>query len=209
MQELPLKHAKVAAFGMTRRRGCSPQDDVVSRRCSTRRRPVVTIVGKTWDLHVFEVLRVDEAENLAMIHDSVSYIRSQGREVLYDAEHFFDGYFHNPEFALKTVRAAEQAGAKMIVLCDTNGGRLPDDIAAAVKAARQVAGGAGRHPLPHDCDVAVANSLIAVARGRSRCRERSTASANAAATSTWSASSPTWRSSGRIAKSCFPAAWNG
>src|SRR5262245_25776315 len=136
--DLPLAHAKVAAFGMTRRRGCAAEDDTGMQALIRSKAPVVTIVGKTWDLHVFEVLRVDEAENLAMIRDSVAYIRSQGREVIYDAEHFFDGYFHNPEFALRMVRAAEAAGARMIVLCDTNGGRLPEDIARGVDAAREV-----------------------------------------------------------------------
>src|SRR5215471_5204885 len=138
--EMPLKHAKIAAFGMTRRRGCAPPDDTGMQALRDSKAPVVTIVGKTWDLHVFEVLRVDEAENLAMIGDSVGYLHSLGREVIYDAEHFFDGYFHNPEFALKTIRAAEAAGARMIVLCDTNGGRLPEDVARAVQAARAALG---------------------------------------------------------------------
>jgi 2-isopropylmalate synthase len=163
--EMPLKHARIAAFGMTRRRGCAPQDDVGMQALRDSQAPVITIVGKTWDLHVVEILRVDEAENLAMIADSVGYMRSLGREVIYDAEHFFDGWFHNPEFALKTIRAAQEAGARMIVLCDTNGGRLPEEIAAAVAAAR------GALDIPvgihchNDCDVAIANSLTAVAHG--------------------------------------------
>lgn len=165
VSDMPLKHARVAAFGMTRRRGCAPEDDTGMQALRDSKAPVVTIVGKTWDLHVFEVLRVDEAENLAMIGDSVGYLHSLGREVIYDAEHFFDGYFHNPEFALQTIRAAEAAGARMIVLCDTNGGRLPEDIARGVAAAREnlkVPVGIHCH---NDCDVAIANSLIAVAHG--------------------------------------------
>ena len=163
--QMPLKHAKIAAFGMTRRRACAPQDDVGMQALRDSKAPVVTIVGKTWDLHVVEVLRIDEAENLAMIGDSVGYISSLGREVIYDAEHFFDGYFHNPEFALKTIRAAEAAGARMIVLCDTNGGRLPEDIVRGVLAAREVLKiPVGIH-CHNDCDVATANSLAAVANG--------------------------------------------
>ena len=163
--DMPLKHARIAAFGMTRRRGCAAQDDIGMQALRNSQAPVITIVGKTWDLHVIEILRVDEAENLAMIADSVGYIGSLGREVIYDAEHFFDGYFHNPEFALQTIRAAQAAGARMIVLCDTNGGRLPEDIAVAVTAAR------GALDIPvgihchNDCDVAIANSLTAVAHG--------------------------------------------
>jgi 2-isopropylmalate synthase len=162
---MPLKHARICAFGMTRRRGCAAADDTGMQALRDSQAPVVTIVGKTWDLHVFEVLRVDETENLAMIGDSVAYIRSLGRDVIYDAEHFFDGYFHNPEFALKTIRAAQDAGARMIVLCDTNGGRLPEDIAravAAAKAALTVPVGIHCH---NDCGVAVANSLAAVSQG--------------------------------------------
>jgi 2-isopropylmalate synthase len=163
--EMPLQHAKIAAFGMTRRRGCSAADDTGMQALAASKAPVITIVGKTWDLHVLEVLRVDEGENLSMIVDSVAYMKSLGREVIYDAEHFFDGYFHNPEFALKTIRAAEDAGARMIVLCDTNGGRLPDEVAAAVKAARAALGiPVGIH-CHNDCDVAVANSLSAVDGG--------------------------------------------
>jgi 2-isopropylmalate synthase len=127
--------------------------------------PVVTIVGKTWDLHVFEVLRVDEAENLAMIADSVGYVRSQGRRVFYDAEHYFDGYFANPEFALKTIRAAADAGAEMVILCDTNGGRMPEEVARAVRAAREALSVPVGIHCHNDCELAVANSLAAVAEG--------------------------------------------
>jgi 2-isopropylmalate synthase len=163
--EMPLKHARICAFGMTHRRGCAAADDTGMQALRDSKAPVVTIVGKTWDLHVFEVLRVDEAENLAMISDSVAYIRSLGREVIYDAEHFFDGYFHNPEFALKTIRTAQDAGARMIVLCDTNGGRLPEDISRAVAAAKSVLTVPVGIHCHNDCGVAVANSLVAVSHG--------------------------------------------
>ena len=132
VRDLPLKQAKICAFGMTRRKGCAPEDDIGMCALRDAGAPIVTIVGKTWDLHVFEVLHIDEAENLAMIRDSVGYLHAEGREIFYDAEHFFDGFRANPEFALKTVLAAQDAGASTIILCDTNGGRLPEDIAAEI-----------------------------------------------------------------------------
>jgi len=163
--EMPLRHAKVTAFGMTRRRGVSAAEDTGMQALAESKAKVITIVGKTWDLHVHEVLRVDEAENLAMIRDSIAYMKSLGREVIYDAEHFFDGLRNNREFALATIRAAQEAGADMVVLCDTNGGNLPEGIRAGVRAAREVL----QIPLGihchNDCDVAVANSLAAVDEG--------------------------------------------
>src|SRR5712691_2759051 len=165
VRELDLKQAIVTAFGMTRRRGAAPEDDIGMLALRDSQAKICVIVGKTWDLHVFEVLRVDEAENLAMIRDSVGFLHAQGRRVFYDAEHFFDGFRANPDFALKTIQAAEDAGAEIVVLCDTNGGRLPDEIGAAVTAARQtlkIPVGIHCH---NDCDLAVANSLIAVDAG--------------------------------------------
>ena len=163
--ELDLKHAKVAAFGMTRRRGISAEDDVGMQALRDSQAPVCTVVGKTWDLHVTEVLRVDAEENLAMISDSVAFLNSEGLKVIYDAEHFFDGYRNNPEYALTTIQAAQDAGAQIIVLCDTNGGRLPEEIAEFVEAARQaltIPVGIHCH---NDSDVAIANSMAAVDRG--------------------------------------------
>ncbi len=165
VRDLNITHATVAAFGMTRRRGCAPEDDIGMKALVASQAKTITIVGKTWDLHVHEVLQVDEAENLAMIKDSVGWLASQGRELLYDAEHFFDGYFANPEFALKTIVAAQDAGARMVILCDTNGGRLPEHVAEAVAAARRalkIPVGIHCH---NDCDLAVANSLAAVDAG--------------------------------------------
>lgn len=163
--EMDLKHAKVCAFGMTRRRGVSAEEDIGMVALRDSRAPVCTVVGKTWDLHVTEVLRVDEAENLAMIRDSVGFLKACGREVIYDAEHFFDGFQANPEYALKTLKAAEEAGADIAVLCDTNGGSLPARIAEFVEAAQAALSiPVGIH-CHNDCDVAVANSLAAVDHG--------------------------------------------
>ena len=163
--EMELKHARVAAFGMTRRRGVSAEDDIGMQALRDSKAPVCTVVGKTWDLHVTEVLRVDEAENVAMIRDSVAFLHGEGRELIYDAEHFFDGYFANPDFALRTIKAAEEAGASIVVLCDTNGGRLPEHILEGVRAAREALSipvGIHTH---NDSGVAEANSLAAVDEG--------------------------------------------
>src|SRR5499433_2166100 len=115
VRKLPLRHARVAAFGMTRRKGVAPAEDTCLKALLDAQSPVITIVGKTWDLHVRQVLGTTLDENLRMIADSVAYCRSQGREVIYDAEHFFDGYKANPEYALQTLRAAEGAGASVVV----------------------------------------------------------------------------------------------
>jgi 2-isopropylmalate synthase len=163
--DLPLKHAKVAAFGMTRRKGIAAEEDLGMLALRDARTEVVTLVGKSWDLHVREILGVSAEENLAMIRDSVAYLRAEGRRVIYDAEHFFDGFARNPDFALQTVQAAQEGGAEIVVLCDTNGGSLPERIASGVDAAR------GTLSIPvgihchNDCDVATANSLIAVRHG--------------------------------------------
>jgi 2-isopropylmalate synthase len=165
VRKLPLKHAKVAAFGMTRRKGANAADDTCLKALLDAETPLVTIVGKTWDLHVTEVLNTTPDENLAMIRDSVAYCRAAGREVFYDAEHFFDGFKANPEYALATLRAAESAGATVLILCDTNGGSLPEQIAAGVAAAKStVKCQIGIH-CHNDCDLAVANTLTAVAGG--------------------------------------------
>src|SRR6516165_8958393 len=165
VRKIPLRHARIAAFGMTRRKGVSPAEDTCLKALLDAETPIVTIVGKTWDLHVREVLGTNLEENLRMIGDSVAHCRQAGRDVFYDAEHFFDGFRQNREYALQTLRAAEEAGAGVIILCDTNGGTLPEEIVAAVQAARQ----ALKAPLGihchNDCDVAVANTLAAVAHG--------------------------------------------
>src|SRR2546423_1289248 len=137
VRQLPLRHARVAAFGMTRRKGTRPEEDTCLKALLDSGAALITIVGKTWDLHVQDVLGTTAEENLRMIADSVAYCKAAGREVFYDAEHFFDGYRHNPEYALQTLRAAQDAGASVVILCDTNGGTLPDKIAERVEAVRR------------------------------------------------------------------------
>jgi len=165
VQELDLKHVKVCAFGMTRRRGVKPGDDPGVRSLVEANTSHITLVGKTSAFHVTEVLRVSLEENLAMITETVRYLREAGREVIYDAEHFFDGWKLDPEYALKTVKAAAEAGASTIVMCDTNGGTMPEEIAAITReavAALPIPVGIHCH---NDCELAVANSLAAVDAG--------------------------------------------
>src|SRR3954471_3902994 len=166
--KLPLKQAKICAFGMTRRRGMKAADDSGIQALVAAETPVVTIVGKTWDFHVTEVLRVSLQENLDMIAETVGYLAGQGREVFYDAEHFFDGYKANPEYAAQTILAAAKAGAKLVILCDTNGGSLPEAVAewtrAAAKALEPAKVAVGIHT-HNDGELAVANSLAAVDAG--------------------------------------------
>jgi 2-isopropylmalate synthase len=165
VNRLQLRHAKVVAFGMTRRKDSRVAEDAGMQALLAAETPIVTIVGKTWDLHVREVLRVTPEENLQMIAESVAFLKSAGREVFYDAEHFFDGFQCNPEYALATLRAAEEAGASVVILCDTNGGTLPDRIQESVeKVRRQLKTPLGIH-CHNDSDVAVANTLAAVDAG--------------------------------------------
>lgn len=162
------KHALIAAFSMTRRKGVAVENDELMRQVLEAGTPVATIVGKSWLLHVREVLRVKPAENLAMIGDTVRYLKDHGKRVIYDAEHAFDGYKDNPEYALATWRAAEKAGAESVVLCDTNGGCLPEDIESIVEAARgklRVRLGIHTH---NDCGLGVANALAGIEAG---CRQ--------------------------------------
>jgi 2-isopropylmalate synthase len=165
VHELPLTHAKVCSFGMTRRKNAPAETDTCLKALLDAKTPVVTIVGKTWDFHVTDVLGTTLDENLKMIADSVAYCKSQGREVFYDAEHFFDGFRANPDYALKTLTAAADAGASCTILCDTNGGTMPERIAEVVQAVkRELACEVGIH-CHNDCELAVANSLAAVRAG--------------------------------------------
>jgi 2-isopropylmalate synthase len=165
VRDLELKTARVAAFGMTRRRDIAAESDVGLKALIDAGTPVVTIVGKSWDLHVRDVLGVSLEENLRMIGDSIAFCASHGREIIYDAEHFFDGLKHNPEYALESIRAAEAAGAAWIVLCDTNGGAMPEEVAAAVaRVVRELKIPIGIHT-HNDGDLAVANALAAVRHG--------------------------------------------
>jgi 2-isopropylmalate synthase len=165
IRELPLRHAKVVAFGMTRRKNTAPETDTCLKALLDAGTPIVTIVGKTWDFHVTDVLGTTLDENLRMIADSVGYCKAQGREVFYDAEHFFDGFRANPEYALKTLRAAAGAGASVVILCDTNGGTMPERVAEVVQQVRrELTCEIGIH-CHNDCDLAVANTLAAVRVG--------------------------------------------
>ncbi len=163
---LGLSHAKLAAFGSTRRKGVRPADDANVQALLGAETPVVTLVGKSWELHVVDVLETTAAENLAMIEDSVAYCRAQGKEVIYDAEHFFDGYKANPAYALATLAAAARGGAACVVLCDTNGGSLPWEVEeATARIITQLSGVAVGIHTHDDGGCGVANSLAAVRAG--------------------------------------------
>lgn len=164
-RDLNLQHAKLCAFGMTRRKGMKPHSDPGMQALLQTEAPVMTIVGKTSEFHVAEVLRVSQEENLAMIFETVQYLSEHGREVIYDAEHFFDGWKSNPEYALKTIQTAAQAGASMVVLCDTNGGSMPDEIRElTTQALENLSVPVGIH-CHNDSDLATANSLAGVEAG--------------------------------------------
>ena len=161
----PWRHAKLSAFGMTRRGGVKVGDDAQVRQLLEAETPVVTIVGKTWPLHVTEVFAVTLEENLAMIRDTVAYLREHGRRVFYDAEHFFDSWKEDPDYSRATIRAAAEGGAEIVVLCDTNGGSLPEFIAATTKAALAAVGCPVGIHTHNDCGLGVANALAAVDAG--------------------------------------------
>jgi len=165
VRALNLKNAKVSAFGMTRRRGVKAEEDPGMQALLSAETPVVTIVGKTSPYQVEKVLAVSLDENLKMIADSVRLMRAAGRQVVYDAEHFFDAYRANPEYALRTLLAAQEAGAAVLCLCDTNGGSLPELVAEATAAVkRQTAARVGIHT-HNDSAVAVGNALAAIRAG--------------------------------------------
>src|SRR5437867_3628922 len=163
--ELSLRHAKVAAFGSTRHPKNQVEADPNIQALVEAKTPVVTIFGKSWDLHVKVALGISLDENLLLIRDSVAYLKSLGREVIYDAEHFFDGFRADPEYARATLKEAEEAGADAIVLCDTNGGTLTEDIRdrfLAVAPHLKTTLGIHTH---NDSDMAVANAIIAIQHG--------------------------------------------
>ncbi|MES2475593.1 MAG: citramalate synthase [Verrucomicrobiota bacterium] len=165
-KSLDLKHAKLAAFGSTRRANIAVEEDPQVRLLLEAETPVVTIFGKSWELQVTEVLRTTVEENQAMIRDTVSHLVKNGREVIYDAEHFFDGYKDSPDHALATLRAAAEGGASCLVLCDTNGGTLPNEVMDITRAVRahlpDSAVGIHTH---NDCELAVANAIASVDAG--------------------------------------------
>ncbi len=166
MRTQPLRHAKLAAFGMTRRKGLPASEDPGMVALVESQAPAIALVGKTSDFHVREVLQVSLDENLKMIGESVAFLTANGREVIYDAEQFFDGFKRNAEYALSALKAAATNGARLLCLCDTNGGTIPDEIPEILAAIRAALPDAriGVH-LHNDSGVAVANALVAVKHG--------------------------------------------
>ncbi|MFH2033909.1 MAG: citramalate synthase [Candidatus Margulisiibacteriota bacterium] len=164
-RDIKLKNARLVAFGSTRRAKNSCEKDANLQALVNSGTPAVAIFGKSWDFHVTEALKISLEENLELIEDSVKYLKKKGREVIFDAEHFFDGYKNNPAYALKTLKAAEKGGADILCLCDTNGGCLPFEISAIVGEVREET----KKPLGihahNDSDCAVANSVQAVHSG--------------------------------------------
>ena len=164
-KSLSLPHALLAAFGSTRRADTKAEEDPNLRTLLEAETKVVTLVGKSWGLHVTQVLETTFDENLRMIADSIAYLKSKGRKVFFDAEHFFDGYKANAKYAIDTIKAAAEAGAECIILCDTNGGTMPSEVATAFDAARKATAvplGIHAH---NDAELAVANTLTAVQAG--------------------------------------------
>ena len=165
LREEPLKRSRLVVFGMTRRSKRRAEEDPSLRSMVALGAPAAALVAKAWDLHVSAVLRVSLEENLEMIRDSVQFVKAHGLEAGLDAEHFFDGYKHNPQYALACLTAGAEAGADWLCLCDTNGGALPEEVTKAVRAAKK----ALKTPLGihahDDCELAVANTLAAVEAG--------------------------------------------
>ncbi len=165
IKTLPLKHASVVAFGSTRKAHNPVQKDATIQALLSAETETITIFGKSWTFQVTDALNISLPKNLELISDSIQYLRSKGRRVFYDAEHFFDGYKANPDYALKTVRAAVEAGADRVILCDTNGGTMPWEVRRICEAVKQ------EIPVPlgihahNDSEMAVANSLVAIDTG--------------------------------------------
>ncbi len=167
LSDQPLETATVCAFGMTRRRDVAVEDDEALRVLVGSFSPAVTLVGKTWALHLEKVTKVSREENLAMIADSVSFCRGEGKRVIYDAEHFFDGWREDSDYAIECLRAAAGAGAENVTLCDTNGSSLPHQVAEATAAVVSALDGdveVGIHT-HNDAECGVANSLAGVSEG--------------------------------------------
>ncbi|MFC2061548.1 citramalate synthase [Elusimicrobiota bacterium] len=165
IKDLELKNTKVAAFTSTRRKNISPSKDIILNKVVEVTPLACCIFGKTWDLHVEKALGTTNRENLKMIEESVNYLKEKGMEVIFDAEHFFDGYKSNPDYAIKCLNAAVKGGADNISLCETNGGCLPDEVEKIVKQVKkEIKAPLGIHT-HNDSDVAVANTLVAVNAG--------------------------------------------
>lgn len=171
IRSIPLKQTKVTAFGSTRKQGIRPGDDANLQALIECQAPVITLFGKSWDLHVMEIMDNTLEENLNMIEDSVAFIKQHGREMLYDAEHFFDGYKHNPEYTVKTLLAAARGGADALVFCDTNGGSLPHEITETIETVIARMGKEGFTNMRYgihahnDSNMGVANAIAAVRAG--------------------------------------------
>lgn len=172
LRQQPLRQAEVVAFCSTRRPHCPAAEDVTLAAALAARTNWVTLFGKSWDLHVTAGLKTDLSENLSMIYDSIAYLRQQGRRVIYDAEHWFDGYLNNPAYAVQTLEAAIRAGAEWLVLCDTNGGMLPHQVTDIVRTVSQWLGTLNLETPPqlgihthNDGELAVANALTAALEG--------------------------------------------
>jgi 2-isopropylmalate synthase len=165
VRKLNLKNAKIASFGTTRKPNAKAAQDLSLKILLSAEAPVVTLVGKTWDLHVRDDLRISNEANLEVIADSIAYVKSRVEQVIFDAEHFFDGFRSNPEYAVECLQAAQEGGADWIVLCDTNGGRLPGEIREAIaKVSQSVTTPLGIH-CHNDGELAVANTMAAVEMG--------------------------------------------
>jgi 2-isopropylmalate synthase len=166
---LDLKHAQLAAFGSTRRANVNVAEDVVVRGLLAAETPIITVFGKSWDFHVDIAIKTTLDENLQMIGETIHHLRSRDRRVIYDAEHFFDGYRANAKYALDTLRTAAQAGAETLVLCDTNGGSLPEQIFTMVNQVREALGSKVRIGIHthNDSELACANALAAIRAGAS------------------------------------------
>ncbi len=175
-KRVEFRQARLVAFGSTRKPGIQPEEDSNLKALITSKTPTVAVFGKSWDLHVQKVMNTNLEENLAMIRDTVTFLKNNDLEVVYDAEHFFDGYKHNADYALKTLHAAVEGGADFLVLCDTNGGTLPFEIDSIIKDVQKsidekgmAASGHPQHRLGihahNDCGLAVANSITAVQTG--------------------------------------------
>ena len=166
-KDLNLKTSKIVAFGSTRRANSKVQSDIVLNALLKANTEYITIVGKSWDMHVDVALNVSKEENLSMIKESIEYLKLHNKKVFFDAEHFFDGFKANLEYSLEVIKSASDAGADGVILCDTNGGSMPEDIKSAVLKAKEVIGGKtiiGVH-VHNDGDLAVANSLAAYESG--------------------------------------------
>src|SRR6516162_3707866 len=164
-KDLPLKHTRLAAFGATRLARNKVEEDSSVNALVAAGTPVVTIFGKSWDLHVHRALNISEDENLQLISDTVKYLKAHGKEVVYDAEHFFDGYKNNRDFTLRTLEAAKSAGADVLVLCDTNGGMISSHLAQICADVRSRFDGVLGIHTHNDSELGVANALAAIEQG--------------------------------------------